>query len=54
MPTGNSPVKVIDNRTKCYNKQLNDLKSLLESSVLSEEEYSAERSVILRILKKLV
>ena len=45
---GNSPAKVIDNRTK----QCNDLKSLLESGVLSEEKYSAERSVILGMLKR--
>lgn len=50
---GNSPAKVIDNRTKCY-KQLSDLKSLFESGILSEEEYSAERCVILGMLKKLV
>ena len=48
-----SPAKMIDNRTKCY-KQLADLKNLFENSVLSKEEYDAERSVILGVLKKLV
>ena len=44
---------MIDNRTKCY-KQLADLKNLFETSVLSKEEYDAERIVILGVLKKLV
>ena len=48
-----SPPKVIENRSKCY-KQLSDLKNLHESGVLSEEEYCAERSVIVEMLKKLV
>ena len=48
-----SPAKMIDNHTKCY-KQLADLKSLFENHVLSKEEYDAERSVILGVLKKLV
>ena len=51
--TRSSPAKLIDNRTKCY-KQLLDLKSLFDSNVLSEEEYSSERSVILGVLNKLV
>ena len=48
-----SPAKVIDNPGKCY-KQLSDLKNLFESGILTEEEYTSERSVILGMLKKLV
>ena len=48
-----SPAKMIDNCTKCY-KQLADLKSLFENNVLSQDEYDAERSIILGVLKKLV
>ena len=48
-----SPAKLIDYRGKCY-KQLSELKSLFESGVLTEEEYTSERSVILGMLKKLV
>ena len=51
--TVSSPAKMIDNRTKCY-KQLADLKSLFENNVLSKDEFDAERSVILGVLKKLV
>ena len=35
---GDSPAKVIDNRSKCY-RQLAELKNLMESGLLSEEEY---------------
>lgn len=52
-PAGSSPAKVIDSRTKCY-KQLLDLKNLLESGVLSENEYSGEKATIMGMLKKLV
>ena len=48
--TVSSPAKTIDN---CY-KQLADLKSLFENNVLSKDEFDAERSVILGVLKKLV
>ena len=41
-----SPGKVIDSRTKCY-KQLSDLKNLLESGILSLDEYECEKEVIL-------
>ena len=51
--TVSSPAKMIDNRTKCY-KQLVDLKSLFENNMLSKDEFDAERSVILRVLKKLM
>lgn len=52
-PTAISPAKAIDNRSKCY-KQLSDLKNLLESGVLSEQEYSGEKATIMGVLKKLV
>ena len=47
-----SPAKAIESRTKCY-KQLADLKSLVESGVLSKEEYSDEKATIMGMLKKL-
>lgn len=50
---GSSPAKVIDSRSKCY-KQLSDLKNLLESRVLSEQEYNGEKATIMGMLKKLV
>ena len=37
-----SPAKVIENRSKCY-RQLAELKNLMESGLLSEEEYTSER-----------
>ena len=48
-----SPVNVIDSRTKCY-KQLSDLKALYDSGILSMEEYDNEKSTIMSILQKLV
>lgn len=45
-----SPAKVIDNR--CY-KQLSELKNLLQSGVLSEEECRTEREAIMSTLNKL-
>ena len=51
--TGTSPAKVIDNRSKCY-KQLSDLKNLLESGVLSQQEYTSEKVTIMGMLRKLV
>ena len=41
-----SPAKTINNRSKCY-KQLGKLRDLKESSLLSEEEYTAEREAIM-------
>ena len=38
---GTSPVKLIDNRFKCY-QQLSDLNALKQSGLLSDEEFSAE------------
>lgn len=48
----NSPAKVIDGRSKCY-RQLSDLKNLMESGLLSNEEYQREREAIMNTLKKL-
>ena len=48
----NSPAKIIDNRSKCY-RQLGELKSLFESGLLSEAEYTAEREAIMSTLQKL-
>ena len=45
-----SPAKLIDNRSKCY-KQLGELKNLMQSGLLSDEEYSREREAILGTLK---
>lgn len=50
---GSSPAKVIESRTKCY-KQLSDLKNMLQSEVLSQEEYDEERATIMGMLHKLV
>ena len=44
---GNSPAKVIENR------QLAELKNLVESCLLSEEEYISERQAIIDTLHKL-
>ena len=49
---GSSPAKVIDNPTKCY-KQLADLKNLLQTDVLSKEEYDKEKATIMGMLQKL-
>ena len=50
--SGESPARVIDNRSKCY-KQLGELRSLKESGLLSDEEYATERAAIMSTLKKL-
>lgn len=47
-----SPAKIIDGRSKCY-RQLSELKSLVESGLLSDEEYQVEREAIMNTLKKL-
>ena len=43
---------MIDNRSKCY-RQLAELKNLMESGLLSEEEYTSERQAVMDILHKL-
>ena len=43
-----SPAKVIDGRSKCY-RQLSELKSLVESGLLSDEEYQVEHEAIMNI-----
>lgn len=50
--SSSSPAKSIDNRSKCY-KQLNELNGLKMSGVLSAEEFDAEKTLILNVLKKL-
>ena len=50
--SGNSPAKIIENRSKCY-KQLADLKNLHELGVLSDEEYHAEKESVMSSLKAL-
>lgn len=47
-----SPAKQIEARSKCY-KQLNELKNLKESGVLTDIEYADEKVAVLGILKKL-
>ena len=49
---GDSPAKVIENRSKCY-RQLAELKNLMESGLLSEEEYTSERQAVMDTLHKL-
>lgn len=49
---GDSPVKVIESRSKCY-KQLNELKSLLTTGVLTNEEYLSEKEAVMLCLKSL-
>ena len=54
--TFNPPVdqsnRSIENRSKCY-KQLGELNDLKLAGVLTEEEYTAEKSAIMNALKKL-
>ena len=50
--SGNSPARVIDNRSKCYN-QLSELRNLKETGLLSDGEYAAERAAIMSTLKNL-
>ena len=47
-----SPAKLIDNRSKCY-KQLGELKNLMQTGLLSDEEYSREREAVMGTLKSL-
>jgi hypothetical protein len=47
-----SPAKLIDNRSKCY-KQLGELKILMQTGILTDEEYSREREAIMGTLKSL-
>ena len=42
---GDSPAKVIESRSKCY-RQLAELKNLMETGLLSEEEYTGKQSWI--------
>ena len=51
-PSGNSPAKVIDNRSKCY-KQLGELNNLKQAGLLSDNEYASERETVMNILNKL-
>ena len=52
-PTSHSsPAKLINNRSKCY-KQLGELKNLMQTGILSDEEYSREREAIMGTLKSL-
>ena len=48
----NSPAKIIESRSKCY-RQLSELRNLVESGLLSNEEYQIERDAIMNTLKKL-
>ena len=50
--SGDSPAKIIDNRSKCY-KQLGELRNLKESGILSDAEYATERAAIMSTLKNL-
>ena len=47
-----SPAKLIESRSKLY-KQLSELQSLRSSGVLTDEEYKAEKEVIMELLKQL-
>ena len=51
-PSGGSPARIIDNRSKCY-KQPGELKSSKESGLLFNEEYTTKRAAIMSTLKKL-
>ena len=51
-PTGTSPAKLIDSRSKCY-KQLSDLNSLKASGILTEDEYAEEKESVMSLLRKL-
>ena len=43
---------IIDNRSKCY-KQLDELKHLYETNLLSQAEYTMERKAVMSTLKGL-
>ena len=47
-----SPAKVIENRSRCY-RQLGEIKSLMQSGLLSDTEYEYERKAIMNTLKLL-
>ena len=47
-----SPVKSIDERTKCY-KQLSELNNLKQSGVIAQEEFITEKKVIMGLLNKI-
>lgn len=47
-----SPMKVIESRSKLY-KQLGELNNLMTMGVLSDEEYTSEKEVIMDLLKKI-
>lgn len=51
-PTGTSPAKLIDSRSKCY-KQLSELNSLKASGILTEDEYAEEKESVMSLLRKL-
>lgn len=52
-PAGlSSPAKLIESRSKLY-KQLSELQTLRTSGVLTEEEYRAEKEVIMELLRQL-
>ena len=51
--SSSSPAKVIEGRTKSY-KQLSDLNNLLQSDLLSQEEFEDEIAIIMGMLHKLV
>ena len=47
-----SPANLIESRSKLY-KLLSELQTLRSSGVLTEEEYKAEKDVIMELLKQL-
>ena len=51
-PPSNQSNRSIENRSKCY-KQLSELNDLKVAGVLTEDEYTAEKSAIMEALKKL-
>ena len=51
-PTGTSPAKLIDSRSKYY-KQLSDRNSLKVSGILTEDEYAEEKESVMSLLRKL-
>ena len=50
-PGVGSPAKLIESQSKLY-KQLSELQTLRRSGVLTEEEYKAEKYVIMELLKQ--
>ena len=47
-----SPCKVADTRSK-YIAQLHEIKSLIQEGVLTDQEYSEQKDIILGSLRKL-